>query len=296
MPESMKHIPSTKALQAFITTARSLNITQAARSLNLTQGAISRQIASLEADLGITLFQRKARGLSMTPEAKLLLPDVMQAMDILHTAIDRITANQNSIRLKAPSCITYWLMPTLQDFQREHPEFDVELTSTTKHDVDFAIEPFDVAICYGNESLGEDGSYQWLFDEVLTPMCTADLAATLDMERPAESLSQHVLLHANAEQSDWQCWQSSLGLPPLRADRNQIFATLDMATNAALRGYGIVIGDVNLARHELDTDRLVAPFGHQVKSGKAYFLKRPSSHPSQGVETLSAFLASPPER
>ncbi|MGC0026698.1 LysR family transcriptional regulator, partial [Enterobacter asburiae] len=57
------------AIDAFLVTARHLNLTHAAAELCLTQGAVSRKIASLEAWFGFPLFERHARGLRLSSQA-----------------------------------------------------------------------------------------------------------------------------------------------------------------------------------------------------------------------------------
>ncbi|MDN3685415.1 LysR family transcriptional regulator [Vibrio sinaloensis] len=66
----MNRLPSTKQLQVFLATAQHLNFTHAAEAMNMTQGAMSRQIQTLEALIGVALFHRHARGLSLTPEGE----------------------------------------------------------------------------------------------------------------------------------------------------------------------------------------------------------------------------------
>lgn len=57
------------AVDAFLITARHLNLTHAAKELCLTQGAVSRKIATLESWFGFALFERHARGLRLSPRA-----------------------------------------------------------------------------------------------------------------------------------------------------------------------------------------------------------------------------------
>ena len=64
--------PSLTALRAFETAARTLSFTGAADELNQTQGAISHQVNTLEARLGVRLFEREARGLKLTEVCKLI--------------------------------------------------------------------------------------------------------------------------------------------------------------------------------------------------------------------------------
>ena len=66
----MKRLPPLPALHTFWVTAQCCNFTRAAEQLHITQGAVSRQIAGLESHLGYALFQRQARGLSLTEEGR----------------------------------------------------------------------------------------------------------------------------------------------------------------------------------------------------------------------------------
>lgn len=66
MPQKMWMPPSLAALRAFETAARTMSFTGAAQELNQTQGAISHQVNTLEARLGVKLFERQARGLKLT--------------------------------------------------------------------------------------------------------------------------------------------------------------------------------------------------------------------------------------
>jgi LysR family glycine cleavage system transcriptional activator len=274
----MTRIPSSKAMLAFVTTAQSLNITHAAETLNLTQGAISRQLSNFEQELGVQLFHRQARGLSLTSAGRQLLPEISQALQRIQHAIDQLATNHRRIRLKAPSCVTYWLMPKLADFHGRHPTLEVELTSTTKHDVNFLTEQFDAAICFGHRSISQGPDRHWLLDEVLTPMCTPDIAKSLDDSDLLNSFTQHTWLHANQEQADWRLWLAGAGHENIQAERNQIFATLDMATSAAARGFGIVVGDINLAVHELESGRLTTPSPIHLKTDNSYFLQIPQDN------------------
>ena len=286
MAEPMKRLPSSKAMLAFVTTAQCLNITRAAESLNLTQGAISRQLSSFEQDLGVKLFNREARGLSLTSAGRQLLPEISQALQRIQQAVDHLAINHRRIRLKAPSCITYWLMPKLADFHGRHPTLEVELTSTTTHDVNFLTEQFDAAICYGHRSNSQGADRHWLLEEVLTPMCSPEIAQTLDNNDLLHSITEHTWLHANQEQADWRLWLNGTGHESIQAERNQIFATLDMATSAAARGFGIVIGDINLAVHELESGRLITPSPIQITTDNGYYLQIPQDNHTPAAETL----------
>ncbi len=285
-----RHLPSTKALRAFVVTAQCLNITRAAAELNLTQGAVSRQLTALEEDIGVPLFARHARGLALTVAGATLLPEVVRALDNLALAIDQLSVDKNRIRLKAPSCITYWLMPKLNAFYSTFPEIDVELTSTTNHNFKFAPDVFDAAICYGKPDIPLQPNTYPLFDEVLTPLCNAETLAGRDANTFIKQLHQHPWLHASSDQRDWKYWLQQADLSGLRSDRNQHFPTLDLATSAAARGFGIVVGDINLACNELDNGRLLAPLPLHVKTGNQYFLQTSEKRHNECLVAFTEFL------
>ena len=67
-------LPSLNGLRAFEAAARHLSFTQAASELNVTQTAISHQIKRLEQELGVRLFVRQNRALTLTPEARNISP------------------------------------------------------------------------------------------------------------------------------------------------------------------------------------------------------------------------------
>src|ERR1700723_4567059 len=83
-------LPSLNGLRAFEAAARHLSFTAAATELNVTQTAISHQIRRLEEELGIRLFVRQNRSLTLTPEAREYLPGIRAAFNDLRLATDRL--------------------------------------------------------------------------------------------------------------------------------------------------------------------------------------------------------------
>ena len=82
-----KRTPPFNALHAFVVTARHLNLTRAADELCVTQGAVSRQIATLEAYLGFSLFQRHARGYTPTEAGEEVLRTAGLMVKVLPAAV-----------------------------------------------------------------------------------------------------------------------------------------------------------------------------------------------------------------
>lgn len=112
-------------------------------------GAVSRQIAGLEEHLGYALFQRQARGLSLTREGQDWLPRVQQIFALIEQGVREVGRHSATLQLKAPTCVMRWLLPRLMEWQALRPDVPVELTTTVQHGVDFRREGFDAAVVYG---------------------------------------------------------------------------------------------------------------------------------------------------
>src|ERR1700752_5524775 len=107
-------LPSLNGLGAFEPAARHLSFTQAAPELNATQTAITHQIRRLEEELGIRLFVRQNRALSLTPEAKEYLPGIRAAFNDLRLATDRLLRKDDGNVLTVStlaSLAAQWLLP-----------------------------------------------------------------------------------------------------------------------------------------------------------------------------------------
>lgn len=283
-------LPSTKEMQAFIVTAEQLKFTLAAQILNVTQGAVSRQIISLEKKLDITLFHRHARGLSLTEKGLRFLPLIRQVLQQMKNAVEQVSAIKPIIKLKAPSCITTWLLPKVMAFQQAYPEIKVELTSSIKHDINFSSESFDAAICYCTEIKDKSLTSDLLFEEILTPVCASSLLPEGTTQLSINEMKNMPWLHSTPQQSDWSLWLTHANSASLVSKHNQHFATLDVAVSAAKQGFGISIGDLVLASLDVESGALVMPHSLQVKSGKGYYLASSKTSNNLSLPILVAWL------
>ena len=148
-----RFLPSISALLSFEAVVRLGTATAAAQELNLTQSAVSRQIKTLEEQLGVTLMIRQGRRLTPTQAG---LDYVTQVRDILNRlAQASVSARTNptggTLNLAIlPAFGMHWLAPRLRDFARDHPEVTVNL-STRLRPFTFAGSRFDAAIHFGHE-------------------------------------------------------------------------------------------------------------------------------------------------
>ncbi len=137
-------------LRIFHAVASAGSFTHAGQSLGLSQSAVSRQISALEEEISTPLFQRHARGLTLTDEGELLFTAVTDVLGRLAAAEEALKnvhdAPRGALKITASHGIgAYWLLPRLGDFLAQYPEVDVHLVLDDK-ELDLAQREADLAI------------------------------------------------------------------------------------------------------------------------------------------------------
>jgi DNA-binding transcriptional LysR family regulator len=137
-------------LRIFHAVASAGSFTHAGQMLTLSQSAVSRQISALEEEILTPLFQRHARGLTLTDEGELLYSAVTDVLSRLAQAEEALKnaqeAPRGTLKITASHGIgTYWLVPRLQAFMQECPEVEVHLVFEDR-ELDLAQREADIAI------------------------------------------------------------------------------------------------------------------------------------------------------
>jgi len=137
-------------LRIFHAVASAGSFTHAGQSLGLSQSAVSRQISALEEEISTPLFQRHARGLTLTDEGELLFTAVTDVLGRLAAAEEALKnvhdAPRGALKLTASHGIgAYWLLPRLGDFLAQNPEVEVHLVMDDR-ELDLSQRAADLAI------------------------------------------------------------------------------------------------------------------------------------------------------
>jgi len=137
-------------LKIFHAVAESGNFTKATYALNLSQSAISRQIQSLEQELKTQLFERHARGLSLTENGEYLFKTAHEVIsklkDVESTIMDK--KDKPSGKLTVTTVVSFgttWLTPRIQEFMKLNPEMEIELIFDDK-ELDLSTRQADIGI------------------------------------------------------------------------------------------------------------------------------------------------------
>lgn len=279
MPKGFHHLPSLDTLKGFEAVARTLSFTKAAEDLCLTQSAVSRQIQTLEQQLGVSLFIRRPRLLLLTAEGQILQQTVSRILHQLDETIEKLTQAPGTATLTVSTTAAFaslWLIPRLSEFMQAHPQLEVRI-STSNQMVDLARDGVDIAIRNGSPS-GIPPQATHLFDEQVFPVCAP--AKLLDPDKPLQcpaDLSRHALLHFLDAESKWPWlswgpWLEKAGLPDLQSAGVLRFSHYEQVIQAAISGQGVALGRSVLVDDLLWNGQLVAPFGRSQQIDRVYYV------------------------
>lgn len=243
MDNDLIRLPPLDALRGFVAAARHLSFTRAAEDLCLTQSAVSRQIQTLERALGVTLFVRGVRSLSLTADGMRLanaaehwLAEYNRLADSMRQPGERPVLVTASIGISA-----LWLVPRLSEFQLRHPGTEVHIAAGNRV-VDLARENVDLALRYCADIDSTPDSVK-LFGEVLFPVAHPSIAGNLHID--ADSLPSLTLLdypEPDYPWMGWDHWLSLIGLQGIRPRARLVFSQYDQVIHTAATGQGVALG------------------------------------------------------
>lgn len=270
-----RSLPPLTWLRSFEASARHLSFTAAAQELGLTQSAISQQVRSLEFRLGVQLFLRKPRGLALTDDGRLLLPQVGASLDQLAAAISGFeTGSQSGLLTVAASVsVTRWLIaPHLHSFLAQHTGLRMRLIGTIWPD-EFSASLADVEVRFGSHQQVGKGAERLMPDD-LVAVARPDQAANFETA---------VLIEAVGTSSGWREWSRRDGqsrdlAPSIYVD--SYGAALDLA----VEGAGVALTSSLLAADALTDGRLIKVAETRLPSQEGYFLAATTK-----TETAQAF-------
>jgi len=289
MSEVSEIPPSTGALRSFEAAARHLSFTEAAAELNLTQGAVSHQIKELETRLGVKLFNREARGINLSDAGDIYLPYVREALGRLRAGLDalRPEGDDNVLTVScSPNFAAKWLVPRLGAFSREHPDIDLRISAMMQH-VTFEGDGIDLGVRHGIGDWPHLHVTQ-LCQEVVFPICSPLLLASLDQVDSIEGLANLTLLH-DQDRAAWAKWLTAMDVPleAFDLDHGPVFNESSLVIDAAVAGQGVALARSALSALDLAAGRLVRPVENSLPAKFSYWIVCPK--PRAGRPQIESF-------
>ena len=231
--------------------------------------------------------------LILSPHGNALGRAAIESLSELGRAVDAVRERKrpNSVVIgTTASFAARWLIPRLPQLQQEQPSIDVSILP-----VQAVLSPreqgADIVIRIGPGPWPSDDA-EPLMDDCLYPVVRPAYWAGLGLGSTADKLRTARLIHDRDPAAVWEKWLSAFPIPDLDLLAGARFASSDLVLDAAAAGLGVALARGRLAQREIDSGRLLRPFGDdEVKLENAYWLIR-SSHrrPSSAQQLVEDWI------
>jgi len=273
-------LPSPQALITFEAAGRLSSFTKAAEELNVSQAAVSLAVKRLEESMGVTLFRREHRRISLTEAGSRLFQDVTIGLDHIARSVEGIRRDH------APGAVTFsvstafagfWLLPRLTRLKEKLPDLDLRV-QTTDRDVDLVAEGLTMGIRRGD---GDFPAYETikLAEEEIVAVCSPRYLKEEGPITSAEDVLKHRLIHLDEPyrpRPSWAEWAAGMGLSKPAVPREGVHLNdYALVLQAALEGDGIALGFRHVTKEMVKAGRLVEPIDAPFVTGQAFWLVWP---------------------
>ncbi|MFO1300720.1 MAG: LysR family transcriptional regulator [Burkholderiaceae bacterium] len=254
---------SNTTLVRFQEVARTGSIRAAANRLFVTPSALSRELHRLEEELGVELFERRARGMALTPAGKIYLNHVRDVLNGVERMRSELDALQNLLRghvdlMSVEGYASDFLAPAIAQFQDEHPDitFSLRITAASAIVTGVASGETDIGLVFNLRPSDELRSVLHLHVPLLAVMAPNHPLARRKSLSLAQLAQQRLAVPDTSfgvrRLIDLQSQMSKIRLTP----------ALEANSLAVLRGFARNGGGVTLLsrmsiRHELAAGQLV---------------------------------------
>ncbi len=268
--------PSMAHLVTFEAAARHGSFTRAADELSISQPAISHAIRELESDLGVSLFERRHKGVETTEAGRYLLEQVSLGLTLIDQALREVRTMTNGHQVTlavSTATATWWLLPRVARFKQQHPDIELRCI-TTDTDLDLGRERVDLAITLGT---GEFPQHQrWHFvDEEVFPVCSPSYLRSHGSITDVQALTRTSLLHLEERyrpRLDWSGWLARFGVSLGRNTRLFRFNDYSIVLQAAIEGQGVAMGWRHLVNPLIEQGLLVRPVPQSVTTDQPIYI------------------------
>ncbi len=283
-------LPPLASLRQFEAAARHESFSKAARELGRTASAVSHAIDALEKHLGIILFKREGRGVSLTAAGQTFVAYVRDGLTMIASGVERLPGRQTDqhvILSVVPTFAQRFLVPRISDFRKQHPK--IRLSIDTSHRlVIFPHDTADLSIRFGR-GVWPSAKSELLFRESLIPVASPSYITTIT-KAGVINWSSATFICVSFLEHDWGAWRKSAG-EELHAGDELHFDTAHLAYDAAVAGMGIALGRLPMILPELVSGALVVAMQPVIDIEAGYWLVGPEDREARpAVEVFRRWL------
>lgn len=267
------HTPSLRFLKTFHIAAKRGSFKAAAEELCVTASAVSHQIKALEQQLGVTLFNRGPRSLTLSVAGAHYLENIDAVFSRLESVTEQLKRrfSRAVVRLQVPPFFaSELLVPRLSSFGTLHSDIDIQIETDIAPNEEHSSDA-DVSIVVGNGQW-PDVQATRLFEQAYVVACAPErLRAAARIDSVADLVQQPLIAHKRRRDL-WDRWAAMMGVEPLRPKQLIEFNSMASIVHAAEEGVGIALVSAPVAAQRFANGSLVKVFDDELVTGDAYYL------------------------
>jgi DNA-binding transcriptional LysR family regulator len=287
-----RDLPPLNALRAFEAVARLDSVSRAAAELHVTHGAVSRQLRILEDALGMALFVRQGRGLTLTPAGRQLQEATEAAFDSLRARWTELRRRQSHspLVLGCPgSVLARWMIPRLERLAQDRPGLTLHLSASESMPGP-QLSGLDAALLITEGPWPASWQVQELAPERIGPVISPRHPAFEHLRSLGpDALRSMPLLHTASRPQAWGEWAARVDLDRTGLEMGTGFDHLYYLLEAAVAGLGVAIAPEPLVADDLASGRLAAPWGF-VETDAQWVLCAPRGRENRNIALLAEWL------
>ena len=264
---------SLRGLRTFCVAARYESFKTAADELFITSSAVSQQIKALEEELGLKLFERGTRELSLSEDGKALFAELSPLIDQLDSTVAEFKTSgrrKKSVRISAqPFFASEFFIPRLSEFTALHPEIDIQVGTSDEAseklpaDADLSIRLFRKPPAGARSDV--------LFALRMVPAGSAQFRKSLEVKGKKIVSSFPLIVH-EAQPKAWAEWSKASGIVLPEDPKVTRLSSMIAVVRAAEQGIGAALVPVPLADQWFRQGTIVRLFEHALVTDLSYFL------------------------
>ncbi|WP_454916622.1 LysR family transcriptional regulator [Xanthobacter sediminis] len=284
------------ALNAFVQTAEAGSFAAAAIKLGISASAVGKAVARLEERLGVRLFHRSTRSLTLTPEGELFRDRCRRIFCEIEAAELELSqtraAPRGKLRVSLP-LIGMLMMPAVMAFMRAYPEIELDLDFTDRL-VDVIDEGFDAVVRTGEARdsrlmMRRVGAFSHRI------VGSPDYFAAHGVPKVPEDLAGHACLHhkypSTGQLERWPLARDGVDID-MALPVTLVASTLEPQICLAEEGFGLVCLPQFAVRTQLSRGTLVSVLDEFIRDVGAFHILWPASrHPSPKLSAFVSFMA-----
>ncbi|WP_370196850.1 LysR substrate-binding domain-containing protein [Aurantimonas sp.] len=282
-------LPPLNGLRAFAVAARHGNFRLAAEELGVSQGAVAQQVRGLEAELGLSLFDRLPRGLALTDQGRAYAAQLGRAFELMADATAALKSAPRHLTISVtPTFAAKWLIPRLPDFAVAHPDIELRISASDRL-ANFQSDGVDLAVRQGRPPFGPGLRADPLFAQEIVAVCAPALATALAASSGAVPFDGVVLLD-DAHDLWPQFAETILQTRLPDTTRHLRFNQTALAIDAAIAGQGVALASRFLVAQDLTAGRLVLAVPQSLRGDSDFHAVTPRARQPAAVEEVRAWL------